>query len=571
MAMPAQWRRTPARHSEPSPMPAVPPDSGHLSLATQRLCRAAPSVAVHSHRLCACTPCAHAMRRGNCAHDHPARTEAEIERLHYAEKWPIGTIATSCVHHETVRQVLAQAGVPVAVNAGRASLIDPYRVFLLETLTAYPTIRATRLLRCSARARLPRGHRSLPHPDRAAAPRPAAEAYLRPAHPGRTGTSRPGTPWQPHRRACHAPADGLRDGPRSYSRHLFLRFYLGAAMDNFLRGHVAAFWSTLQGVGRTPALRQPEISGAERRDAAIRFHPTLLDPAVHYRFQPQPVAVARGNEKASRTAIRYATPSLLHARSATSTISTPRRSPGARGRPPHGCVPRIGQQHRPRLRRRAALPHRAARQSLPHRGAGHERHVGKTPYARFDRNDYLSPYAGTAHVTSTPRSMACVSSTAQPSSPATGAVSTATSRSRTPRISPPSWLTRLPPAPTVPRTGCSMCRAQYAGAVPARRHPRRATRCTHPRLSRCSTSTAARRPSPPRYAKTARTSAPCVTSSISTPMPASKSHPSRCTCPMIRACARLSVRNHPLSDYEHLTPQPVDASTTNPHAGANRC
>ena len=64
MAMPAQWRRIPARHSEPSPMPAVPPDSGHLSLATQRPCRAAPSVAVHSHRLCACTPCAHAYEAG---------------------------------------------------------------------------------------------------------------------------------------------------------------------------------------------------------------------------------------------------------------------------------------------------------------------------------------------------------------------------------------------------------------------------------------------------------------------------------------------------------------------------
>ena len=27
----------------------------------------------------------------------------------------------------------------------------------------------------------------------------------------------------------------------SYSRHLFLRFYLGAAMSYFIRGHVEAF------------------------------------------------------------------------------------------------------------------------------------------------------------------------------------------------------------------------------------------------------------------------------------------------------------------------------------------
>ena len=35
----------------------------------------------------------------------------------------------------------------------------------------------------------------------------------------------------------------------------------------------------------------------ERRGDAIRFHPTLLELAAHYRFEPRPVALARGNEK----------------------------------------------------------------------------------------------------------------------------------------------------------------------------------------------------------------------------------------------------------------------------------
>jgi hypothetical protein len=35
----------------------------------------------------------------------------------------------------------------------------------------------------------------------------------------------------------------------------------------------------------------------ERRGDAIRFHPTLLGFAGHYRYEPRPVAVARGNEK----------------------------------------------------------------------------------------------------------------------------------------------------------------------------------------------------------------------------------------------------------------------------------
>ena len=33
----------------------------------------------------------------------------------------------------------------------------------------------------------------------------------------------------------------------------------------------------------------------ERRGDAIRFNPTLIDFAGHYRFEPRPVAVARGN------------------------------------------------------------------------------------------------------------------------------------------------------------------------------------------------------------------------------------------------------------------------------------
>jgi IS30 family transposase len=41
--------------------------------------------------------------------------EAEVLRLHHAERWPIGTIARQLMlHHSTVRRVLAQAGVPAA-------------------------------------------------------------------------------------------------------------------------------------------------------------------------------------------------------------------------------------------------------------------------------------------------------------------------------------------------------------------------------------------------------------------------------------------------------------------------
>ena len=44
----------------------------------------------------------------------------------------------------------------------------------------------------------------------------------------------------------------------------------------------------------------------ERQGDAIRFNPTLLAFAGHYRYEPRPVAVARGNEKGRvERAIRY--------------------------------------------------------------------------------------------------------------------------------------------------------------------------------------------------------------------------------------------------------------------------
>ena len=56
----------------------------------------------------------------------PRQLEAEILRLHAAEHWPVGTIATQLrVHHSTVRRVLAQAGVPPQ-RPVRASMAEAF-------------------------------------------------------------------------------------------------------------------------------------------------------------------------------------------------------------------------------------------------------------------------------------------------------------------------------------------------------------------------------------------------------------------------------------------------------------
>ena len=133
----------------------------------------------------------------------PRALEAEILRLHHTEHWPIGTIATQLrVHHSTVRRVLAQAGVPVAQQDVRPSMVEPYRAFIVETLTKYPTLRASRLYTMVRE----RGYPGAPDHFRALVarlrPRPAAEAYLRlRTLPGRAGTSGLGPLRQAHRRA----------------------------------------------------------------------------------------------------------------------------------------------------------------------------------------------------------------------------------------------------------------------------------------------------------------------------------------------------------------------------------
>src|SRR5215470_2086872 len=71
--------------------------------------------------------------------------EAEIVRLHYAEHWPVGTIATQLdTHADVVRRVLGLSTARPPSQL-RPRLVDPYRPFIDETLLRYPKLRSTRL------------------------------------------------------------------------------------------------------------------------------------------------------------------------------------------------------------------------------------------------------------------------------------------------------------------------------------------------------------------------------------------------------------------------------------------
>ena len=328
--------------------------------------------------------------------------EAQILRYHHAEKWTVGTIARQLhVHHSVVRRVLAQAGLPRIGPPPRPSQIDAYLPFIRQTLETFPTLTASRLY---AMAR-ERGYGGSPdhfrHLIACHRPRPKAEAYLRLrslpgeqaqvdwAHFGHLQIGRA-------RRPLMAFVMVL-----SYSRQIFLRFFLDARMESFLRGHVGAF-AAWQGVPRILLYDNLKSAVLERHGAAIRFHPTLLGFAGHYRYEPRPVAVARGNEKGRvERAIRYVRDSFFAARSfvdlddLNAQAETWCIGPAADRRCPDEPQRTVRAVFAEEAGRLLALPDNPA--PLLERVTVS---VGKTPYVRFDLNDYSIPHTHVRRVLS---------------------------------------------------------------------------------------------------------------------------------------------------------------------------
>jgi transposase len=320
--------------------------------------------------------------------------QADIVRLYHVEHWRIGTIAAQLgVHHSSVRRVLSAAGIALPVSSPRSSALDPYVPFIIETLERYPTLSAARLYEMVAA----RGYAGSPHHFRHRVaryrPRRAAEAYLRLrtlpgeegqmdwAHFGKLTIGRAQRPLMAFVMVL------------SYSRHLFLRFYLNSVMANFLRGHVDAF-TYFDAVPRVVLYDNLKSAVLERRGQAIHFNPTLLELAAHYRYAPRPVAVYRGNEKGRvERAIRFVRERFFAARTFTDIddlnaqaeqwcqdVAAQRPCPDDTDR----TVREVFDEERPRL---LALPDNP----FPTLERV-EVSVGKTPYARFDLNDYSVPH-----------------------------------------------------------------------------------------------------------------------------------------------------------------------------------
>ncbi len=206
--------------------------------------------------------------------------EAKILRYHFVEHWGPHTIATQLgIHHSAVDRVLSQAGMPKAERARRASIIDPYLPFIIETLAQYPKLTATRLYTMAQLRGYPGGPSHFRSHVAQLRPRKPSEAYLRlRTWPGEQSQ----VDW--------AHFDSIQIGRAkrplmafvmvlSWSRRLFLRFYLNQRLASFLHGHVAAFNGKRLGNCRIDAsfLDRPFLNSA----AAGRVAPApILQPAV---------------------------------------------------------------------------------------------------------------------------------------------------------------------------------------------------------------------------------------------------------------------------------------------------
>src|SRR5512142_250790 len=104
--------------------------------------------------------------------------EAEILRLHTAEKWKVGTIAAQLgVHHETVERVLAQGALAPERNSDRTTMISPYLQFVVAKLEQYPRLCASRLFQMAKERGYPGGPDHFRHLVARVRPRPQQEAY----------------------------------------------------------------------------------------------------------------------------------------------------------------------------------------------------------------------------------------------------------------------------------------------------------------------------------------------------------------------------------------------------------
>ncbi|TSA39551.1 IS21 family transposase [bacterium] len=316
----------------------------------------------------------------------------EILRLFAVEKWSQGAIARELrLHHSVVARVLSQTS-PTPPKPQHSKLAA-WLPLIEDTLAKYPTACASRIFEMAVE----RGHRGAPSHFRAFVaqyrPRKSTEAFIRlRTLPGEQGQ----VDWGHFGKVKVGRAERKLVAfvmVLSYSRRIFLRFGYDIGMAGFLDGHQRGL-EHFGGVPRVLLYDNLKSAVLERVGVAIRMHPTMLNLAGHYGYEPRPVGVARGNEKGRvERSIRFIRNSFFAAREWTDLDDL---NAQALAWCDGLAADRRWPEDHSRTVRDAILHEQSSLMALPADqfpcADRREVHSQKTPYVRYDLNDYSVPF-----------------------------------------------------------------------------------------------------------------------------------------------------------------------------------
>lgn len=336
--------------------------------------------------------------------------EAKILRLRLNEHWPVGSIATQLkIHRSVVDRVLneQQRGGPME-RKKRVHLADGFEDFLKEMLEKYPNIHGSRLFVMAQE----RGYKGTSQGHfrrvvRSLRPRKPQEAFWRnKTLPGEQAQA----DWADF--GEHPVSGGSRRLSAfvlalSHSRVLFCQFFWSTTSREFFEGFATGF-AYFGGVPRKVLIDNLKSGVQERVGSNIQFNPGFLEFSKHYRFEPCAANIRRGNEKGRvERGIRYIRENFFPGRVWQSLEDL-------NAQVLHWCN-HIAQQRQwqrcagPKTVEQAWHEEKAFLLPLPEApyvSSWRELvRVGKTPYGRFDTNDYSVPavYVGqTLEVYATP-------------------------------------------------------------------------------------------------------------------------------------------------------------------------
>jgi len=317
---------------------------------------------------------------------------SKIRRLYFGEHWKIGTIVSELgVHRDAVKNAIAyERFFPIAASR-RPSCLDAFKTFIVDQLEKHPRLRATRLHEMVRLRGYTGSVTQLRRFVKTVRPR-RREAFLRletlPGEQGQVDWANFGTIRIGHAQrklSCFVMV-------LSFSRAIFARFALDQSFESFVLAHTLAF-ETFGGSPRTLLYDNLRSVVLERDGQFVRYHPRILELAGHYHFAPQPCAPYRGNEKGKvERTIHYLRYSFFEARQFDSVddlndqlrtwldeIAMGRAVPPRQER----TVRDAFEQERPAL---IPLPEHRFDTDLVRSTSS-----GKTPYVRFDANDYSIP------------------------------------------------------------------------------------------------------------------------------------------------------------------------------------